>query len=144
MFKINIVYLFLILCCLNPWTLWNSWSFVDWCPWPALDYSSSSDTQLRSLSLSAVIAMVQAVPNMCAVENFPEMTKLIAIQFAVQYSICPGKALGLLPSLLRFWMCLCPCWLDITQQTMSAVSIFICDNCNCFLSVSDMKFPYWP
>ena len=41
------------------------------------------------VSLSAAISMSQAVPNLCVIgRKFSSNTKLIAIQFAVQYRLC--------------------------------------------------------
>ena len=47
--------------------------------------------------------------------------KSIAIQFVVQYRICPVITFGLLTLLLRFWTSICCCWLDVLFQPRSSV-----------------------
>ena len=41
----------------------------------------------------------------------------------VQYRICPGVTFGLLTILLRFWMNICPCWLDVMFQPRLSVCV---------------------
>ena len=53
-------------------------------------------------SLSAVISMAQAVPNLCVSWKVFLNIKLIGIRFVVQSMIYPGVAFGLLTILLRF------------------------------------------
>ena len=52
-------------------------------------------------SLSAVISMAQAVPNLCVCRKVFLNIKLIRIQFVVQCRIYPGVTFGLLTILLR-------------------------------------------
>ena len=58
----------------------------------------NSDTS----SLSAVISMAQAVPNLCVSKKDFFNIKLIGIQFVVQCRIRPGVTFGLQTILLRF------------------------------------------
>ena len=53
-------------------------------------------------SLSAVISIAQAVPNLCVSSKVFLNIKLIGIQFAVQCRIYPCVTFGLLTNLLRF------------------------------------------
>ena len=53
-------------------------------------------------TLSAVVLMAQAVPNLSVSREFSLNIKLIIIQFIVQYRICSGVTFGLLTILLRF------------------------------------------
>ena len=52
-------------------------------------------------SLSVVISMAQAVPNLCVSRKVFHI-KLIGIQSVVQCRICPGVTFGLLTILSRF------------------------------------------
>ena len=52
-------------------------------------------------SLSAVISMAQAVPNLCVSRKNSRNIKSTGIQTVVQYRICPGVTFGLLAILLE-------------------------------------------
>ena len=60
-------------------------------------------------SLSVVISMTQAVPNLCVSRNVSWNIKSIGIQTVVQYRIRPGVTFGLLTILLRFSTNICRC-----------------------------------
>ena len=47
--------------------------------------------------------------------------QLIEIQFVVQCKIYPGVTFVLLTILLRFWISICCCWLDVLFQPRSSV-----------------------
>ena len=54
-------------------------------------------------SLSAIILMAQAAPNLCViVGKFSRNINSTGIQSVVQYRICPGVIFGLLRIVLRF------------------------------------------
>ena len=53
-------------------------------------------------SLSAVISMAQAVPNLCVSRKVFLKHQVTGIQSVVQYRICPGITFGLLTILWRF------------------------------------------
>ena len=72
-------------------------------------------------SLSEVISMAQAVLNLCVRRKVSLKHQLNWIQSVVQYRICPCVTFGLLTILLRFWMNICPCWLDVMYQPRSSV-----------------------
>ena len=73
-------------------------------------------------SLSAVISMAQAVPNLC-VRRKIFLKHSIGILPVVQYGICPCVTFGLLTILSRFWTNICPCWLDVMFQPRSPVCV---------------------
>ena len=53
-------------------------------------------------SLSAVISMAQAVPNLCVSRNVSSNIKSIGILSVAQYGNCLGVTFGFLTILLRF------------------------------------------
>ena len=53
-------------------------------------------------SLSAVILMTRAIPNLCVSRKVSLNIKLIGIRFVVHCRICRGVTLGLLTILLRY------------------------------------------
>ena len=76
-------------------------------------------------SLSAVISMAQAVPNLCVSRKvfLKAQVKSTGIQSVVQYRICLGVTFGMLTILLRFRVNICPCWLDVMYQPRSSVGV---------------------
>ena len=66
-------------------------------------------------SLAAFISIAQDPPNLCvSIIQFFCNTKLIGIQFVVQYRICPGVTFGVMTFLLRFRTSIC--WLIVMCQ----------------------------
>ena len=61
------------------------------------------------------------VLKLCVSRKVSSNIKSTGIQFVVQYTICPGITFGLLTILLRFWMNICSCWLDVMFQPRSSV-----------------------
>ena len=72
-------------------------------------------------SLSAVISMALAIPNLCVSMKVSLNINSIGIQFVVQYRVYPGVTFFLLTILLRFLMSICYCWLDVLFQPRSSV-----------------------
>ena len=72
-------------------------------------------------SLLAVILMAQAVQTFVTGRKFSLNVKSVEIQFVVKCSICPDVTFGLLTILLRSWMSICCCWLDVMFQPRSSV-----------------------
>ena len=74
-------------------------------------------------SLSAVISMTQAVPNLFVNRKVFLKNKLIGMLSMVLQGICPGITFGLLTILLRFRTNVCPSWLDVMNQPRASVYV---------------------
>ena len=109
---------------------WNTWPSDDWCSWPRTGYCCST------YSTVATVVAPQITPTCwqsfrwlgwfqtcLLVGKFSWNFKSIGMLSVVQYGICPGVTYDLLTILLRFWMNICPCWLDVIYQPWSSVCV---------------------
>ena len=93
-------------------------------------------------SLSAVISMAQAVPNLC-------VSRKVFLKHQINWNtVCgalqdlPCVTFGFLTILLRFWTNICPCWLEILFVCATRISLGLMINAGVLLA-SGRRFNFF-